>query len=241
MWRSIWPGRWSRSRSVGRRAAIGTGHLKRKMPAVLSPLDHLKELWPEKLRGAQIGAFLHPASVSAKLEHASQILGARRAESFWLRALFGPQHGFLGQTQDNMVEWNSYEHPRLGVPRLQPLRRKPRTHHPNARRARCLSHRSSGCRRALLHFRLDDVSLPGGLREKRNRCRRARSTQSHQWPDDGRPDPRSGVSFLRRFASVAGSSRPDDWRNGSSLSRGGFSELQTDGAADEGLGTGHVV
>jgi len=37
-------------------------------------LDHLSELWPEKFRGARIGVLLHPASVSAKLEHASRIL-----------------------------------------------------------------------------------------------------------------------------------------------------------------------
>lgn len=82
---------------------------------VLLPLDHLEELWPEKLRGARVGALLHPASVSAELEHAGQIL-ERHDRLFRLRALFGPQHGYLGQTQDNMVEWQSYEHPRLGIP-----------------------------------------------------------------------------------------------------------------------------
>ena len=85
------------------------------MPVFL-PLDHLKELWPEKLRGARLGALLHPASVSATLEHAAGILERAEGELFRLRALFGPQHGYLGQTQDNMVEWQSYEHPRLGIP-----------------------------------------------------------------------------------------------------------------------------
>ena len=33
-----------------------------------------------------------------------------------LAALFGPQHGYLGQTQDNMIEWEGYRHPRLGIP-----------------------------------------------------------------------------------------------------------------------------
>ena len=80
------------------------------------PLDHLSELWPEKFRGARIGALLHPASVSAKLEHASQILERHDGNLFRLSALFGPQHGFLGQTQDNMVEWKSYEHPRFRIP-----------------------------------------------------------------------------------------------------------------------------
>ena len=80
------------------------------------PLDHLSELWPRKFHGARIGALLHPASVSAKLEHTSRILERHNGDLFRLAVFFGPQHGFLGQTQDNMVEWKSYEHPRLGVP-----------------------------------------------------------------------------------------------------------------------------
>jgi uncharacterized protein YbbC (DUF1343 family) len=80
------------------------------------PIDHLRELWPKKFRGARIGALLHPASVSAKLEHASRILEQQNGDLFRLAAFFGPQHGFRGQTQDNMVEWKSYEHPRLSIP-----------------------------------------------------------------------------------------------------------------------------
>jgi uncharacterized protein YbbC (DUF1343 family) len=80
------------------------------------PLDHLDELWPENLRGARVGALLHPASVSSTLEHASQVLERHHNDLFRLAAFFGPQHGFLGQTQDNMVEWKSYEHPRLRIP-----------------------------------------------------------------------------------------------------------------------------
>jgi uncharacterized protein YbbC (DUF1343 family) len=84
--------------------------------AVQLPLDHLAELWPKELRGAGVGALLHPASVSAKLEHASHVLKRMNGELFRLRAFFGPQHGFLGQTQDNMIQWKSYEHPSLGIP-----------------------------------------------------------------------------------------------------------------------------
>ncbi len=80
------------------------------------PLDHLSELWPKKFRGVRIGALLHPASVSSKLEHASQILERHNGDLFGLAAFFGPQHGFLGQTQDNMIEWDGYEHPRLHIP-----------------------------------------------------------------------------------------------------------------------------
>lgn len=83
---------------------------------VLLPLDHLKELWPARLRGARLGALLHPASVSASLEHAACILERHQGRLFQLHAFFGPQHGYLGQTQDNMVEWQTYQHPRLGIP-----------------------------------------------------------------------------------------------------------------------------
>jgi len=80
------------------------------------PLDHLSQLWPNKFRGARLGALVHPASVSSNLEHASRILEGHDGDLFRLAAFFGPQHGFLGQTQDNMVEWKGYEHPRLHIP-----------------------------------------------------------------------------------------------------------------------------
>ncbi|HEY2342494.1 MAG TPA: DUF1343 domain-containing protein, partial [Chthoniobacteraceae bacterium] len=80
------------------------------------PIDDLASLWPRDLRGARLGALLHPASVSAGLEHSSRILERYSGDLFQLRALFGPQHGYLGQTQDNMIEWRSFTHPRLGIP-----------------------------------------------------------------------------------------------------------------------------
>ncbi|MFN2509491.1 MAG: exo-beta-N-acetylmuramidase NamZ domain-containing protein [Chthoniobacterales bacterium] len=79
-------------------------------------IDHLEELWPTKLRGARVGALLHPASVSSTLVHSSRMLERQNGTLFKLAAFFGPQHGFLGQTQDNMIEWKGYEHPRLGIP-----------------------------------------------------------------------------------------------------------------------------
>src|SRR5678815_4980163 len=65
------------------------------MPVQL-PLDHLAELWPDELRGTRVGALLHPASISTKLDHASRILERHHADLFRLSAFFGPQHGFLG-------------------------------------------------------------------------------------------------------------------------------------------------
>ncbi len=87
-----------------------------KAAATILPIDRLDELWPVDLRGARIGALLHPASISATLEHSLTLLKRHHGHLFLLCALFGPQHGFTGQTQDNMIEWRSFRHPRLGIP-----------------------------------------------------------------------------------------------------------------------------
>ena len=86
------------------------------MSGVKLPIDRLPELWPSKLGGARIGAVLHPASVSATLVHSARILERFSGNLFHLAAFFGPQHGYLGQTQDNMIEWEGFRHPRLGIP-----------------------------------------------------------------------------------------------------------------------------
>ena len=69
------------------------------------PVDYLGELWPREFRGVRLGALLHPASVNSKLEHTSELLERENGKLFQLRAYFGPQHGYRGETQDNMVEW----------------------------------------------------------------------------------------------------------------------------------------
>jgi len=79
------------------------------------PIEKIEKLWPKELRGARIGAVLHPASVLPNLAHASELL-SQASMPFKLAALFGPQHGFLGHTQDNMIEWKSENHHTLGIP-----------------------------------------------------------------------------------------------------------------------------
>jgi uncharacterized protein YbbC (DUF1343 family) len=81
---------------------------------VLTGLDLVEKLWPKDLKGARVGLVAHPASVNGKLEHAVDIF--RRSKKFKLAALFGPQHGIYGQTQDNMVEWEGFPDPATGLP-----------------------------------------------------------------------------------------------------------------------------
>ncbi len=86
------------------------------MPAVILPVDRLECRLPRPLRGARVGALLHPASVTSELEPVLSVLERMSGETLELAALFGPQHGFAGVTQDNMIEWNGFRHPRLGIP-----------------------------------------------------------------------------------------------------------------------------
>ena len=66
------------------------------------------------LDGVRIGLVSNPGSVDRAFRHvADRIAGLPGAT---LAALFGPQHGFHADVQDNMVETPHARHPRLGVP-----------------------------------------------------------------------------------------------------------------------------
>jgi len=77
-------------------------------------LDIFEKLWPGKLRDARTGLLVHPASVNRKLEHASDCL--LKSGKLELTALFGPQHGIRGETQDNMIEWEGFRDNKTGLP-----------------------------------------------------------------------------------------------------------------------------
>jgi uncharacterized protein YbbC (DUF1343 family) len=55
-----------------------------------------------QLEGLRVGLVSNPASVDANLDHAAGLLW--RAPGVTLAALFGPQHGFRADLQDNMIE-----------------------------------------------------------------------------------------------------------------------------------------
>ena len=66
------------------------------------------------LDGARIGLVSNPASVDRAFRHVVDAVAALPGVN--LAALFGPQHGFHADVQDNMVETAHARHPRLGVP-----------------------------------------------------------------------------------------------------------------------------
>lgn len=80
---------------------------------VKTGLDRLEKVWPGGLKGSRAGLLVHPASVNSRLEHAGDVM--LRSKKYKLKALFGPQHGIHGETQDNMIEWKGFKDKRTGL------------------------------------------------------------------------------------------------------------------------------
>ncbi len=69
---------------------------------------------PAILHGRRFGLVANQASVDATFAQSHTLLAARFPGQ--LAALFGPQHGFLSEQQDNMIETADGYEPRLGIP-----------------------------------------------------------------------------------------------------------------------------
>lgn len=81
---------------------------------VLSGLEQIREKLPCGLKGKKLGVLCHAASITSDFVHISRFIHAN--SECHLSAVFGPQHGLHGQTQDNMIEWEGSEDPVLNVP-----------------------------------------------------------------------------------------------------------------------------
>ncbi len=77
-------------------------------------LEVLLESRLDLLRGQRVGLVVNPSSVDRSLRHAVDLLYAR--DEVRLTALFGPQHGIRGETQDNMIEWQGFFDSRTTLP-----------------------------------------------------------------------------------------------------------------------------
>ncbi|MBS1791613.1 MAG: DUF1343 domain-containing protein [Acidobacteria bacterium] len=67
----------------------------------------------QSLSGARVGLICHPASIDHDFRHSADLLSQH--PDINLTALFGPQHGIRGETQDNMIEWEGFRDGRTGV------------------------------------------------------------------------------------------------------------------------------
>jgi len=80
---------------------------------VLTGLDVMAEEGFRRLSKKRVGVLANQASVKSDYEH---ILTAILRHGIEIAAIFGPQHGIHGQTQANMIEWESFLNPKLGLP-----------------------------------------------------------------------------------------------------------------------------
>jgi uncharacterized protein YbbC (DUF1343 family) len=80
----------------------------------LSGLDIAAARMPAEFRGKRLGILCHSSSITSDFRFITEVFDGDSGTS--IGALFGPQHGLSGQTQDNMIEWESTTHPVLGIP-----------------------------------------------------------------------------------------------------------------------------
>ncbi len=81
---------------------------------VLTGLEIIIKKLPSQLRGKRIGILCHAPSITRNFAHITDIFYGRN--DCRLSALFGPQHGLFGETQDNMIEWEGQSHPLFNIP-----------------------------------------------------------------------------------------------------------------------------
>jgi uncharacterized protein YbbC (DUF1343 family) len=81
---------------------------------LITGLEAILKDFPVILKGKRIGILCHAPSITRDFEHITDLFFHRN--DCRLSAIFGPQHGIHGQTQDNMIEWQSQRHPVYGIP-----------------------------------------------------------------------------------------------------------------------------
>ena len=115
-----------------------------------------------RLKGTRVGVVCNHASVDRGFAHIVDRLAA--ADGVTLAAIFGPQHGFRSDVQDNMIETPHARRPGAAGADLLALQRDARADRRDAAAARRAGHRPAGHRRAHLHLHLHDGQLPARLR-----------------------------------------------------------------------------
>jgi uncharacterized protein YbbC (DUF1343 family) len=80
----------------------------------LTGLDVVSQNMPSGLRGKKAGILCHASSITSDFRYITEVFGSE--SGCRIAALFGPQHGISGQTQDNMIEWEGSTDPQLRIP-----------------------------------------------------------------------------------------------------------------------------
>ena len=84
------------------------------MAKVATGLDQFGQKFWKSLKGQSLGLLANQASVNYNLQNAKDVISSLLPGQ--PEILFGPQHGFRGEDQDNMVETEDYSNPELNIP-----------------------------------------------------------------------------------------------------------------------------
>jgi uncharacterized protein YbbC (DUF1343 family) len=84
------------------------------MLKVATGLDVFRDEYWKKLKGSRLGLLSNQASVDRQLKPAKEVISGLLPGQ--LKALFGPQHGYWGIDQDNMIETDHSHDRDLGIP-----------------------------------------------------------------------------------------------------------------------------
>lgn len=84
------------------------------MAKVRTGIDRLQDENQYKLFKGNIGVLCHSASVDSKLNHTLEIMLKLFGDR--VKKVYGPQHGFVTDVQDNMIESDHFTHPYFKLP-----------------------------------------------------------------------------------------------------------------------------
>ena len=142
-----------------------------------------------RLDGLKVGILANPASIDHNFIHIVDRLGA--SSRFKLAAIFGPQHGFRSDLQDNMIETPHAKDPRRNVPifSLYSETREPTPEMLDLIDVLVIDIQDVG--RAHLHLHLHHGELPPRRRARTASRHRLRSPQSDRRDRRGGADARA--------------------------------------------------
>jgi uncharacterized protein YbbC (DUF1343 family) len=86
------------------------------MANIATGLDQFVQEYWKRFRGQSLGLLANQASVDHNLQNAKDVISSLLPGQ--LKITFGPQHGFTGEDQDNMVETEDYVDPALHIPAI---------------------------------------------------------------------------------------------------------------------------
>ena len=92
---------------------VSTAEIARKA-TVVPGVERLLGAERDLVAGARVGLVCNPASVDSRLHHSADLF--RQRSDLTLAAIFGPQHGFRSDLQDNMIETPHARDARRAVP-----------------------------------------------------------------------------------------------------------------------------